>query len=192
MPGDSRSHPTLVIQLQQNTGYTKRELSIWVLQISIQGYGITASQIYRTPPRYLMGHGIVIGLYLLVIRLPDSTRCQQHAAELLLPERQISDPCYDTYRHLKLRLRQGMPSLQSRRIALRQMLCVQLRSLIMSEPTTLLLVISPLTSWPDYSIQTWRIQMCKARWQRALYQQRQLAETVIWLGSCCIRRVKRG
>lgn len=63
------AYPALVIgaawQLQLHAGYTKRALSIWVLQIFIQGYGITASQIYRTPPRYLMGHGIAMGLYVL-------------------------------------------------------------------------------------------------------------------------------
>ncbi len=48
-------------------GYTKRATAMWFIQIFIQSYSIIASQVYRTPPRFFMGHGIALGLYVLAI-----------------------------------------------------------------------------------------------------------------------------
>lgn len=46
-------------------GYTKRATAGWFTQIFIQSCSIIASQIYRTPPRYFLGHGVALGIYSL-------------------------------------------------------------------------------------------------------------------------------
>lgn len=46
-------------------GYTKRATAVWICQIFIQCYSIIATQVYRSPPRFFLGHGIALGLYAL-------------------------------------------------------------------------------------------------------------------------------
>lgn len=46
-------------------GYTKRSLAVWLMQIVINVYSIVATQAYRSPPRYFLGHGLALGLYVL-------------------------------------------------------------------------------------------------------------------------------
>ncbi|KEF58592.1 uncharacterized protein A1O9_06518 [Exophiala aquamarina CBS 119918] len=46
-------------------GYTKRSLAVWLMQIVINVYSVAATQVYRTPPRFYLGHGLALGLYCL-------------------------------------------------------------------------------------------------------------------------------
>lgn len=46
-------------------GYTKRSLAVWLMQIVINVYSIIATQAYRKPPRFYLGHGLALGLYTL-------------------------------------------------------------------------------------------------------------------------------
>lgn len=63
------AYPGLVISvawlLPMHGGYTKRATCMWIIQIFIQCYSIIATQVYRTPPRFFLGHGIAVGLYVL-------------------------------------------------------------------------------------------------------------------------------
>lgn len=63
------SYPALVIStawvLTLHGGYTKRAISVWFIQIFVQSYSIIASQVYRNPPRFLLGNGIALGLYII-------------------------------------------------------------------------------------------------------------------------------
>lgn len=65
------AYPSLVVGISWTMtfhgGYTKRATSSWAVQIVIQGYSIMASQIYRNPPRYFLGHGIALAVYALGI-----------------------------------------------------------------------------------------------------------------------------
>jgi MFS transporter, ACS family, DAL5 transporter family protein len=48
-----------------NAGYTKRSTVNGMLQVLIQSFSIISTQIYTTPPRFLKGHGIVLGFLVL-------------------------------------------------------------------------------------------------------------------------------
>lgn len=43
-------------------GYTKRAVSAAGVQIFIQCYSIISTQIYKKPPRFFLGHGVLLGL----------------------------------------------------------------------------------------------------------------------------------
>ena len=45
-----------------NAGYTKRSTAAAMFQISLQVFSIISTEIYTTPPRFLKGHGIMLGL----------------------------------------------------------------------------------------------------------------------------------
>jgi uncharacterized membrane protein len=47
--------------------YTKRSTAFAMAQITSQGLSIMGTQIYRNPPRYFVGHGIVLGFLLLAL-----------------------------------------------------------------------------------------------------------------------------
>ena len=44
-------------------GYTKRATAVWGSQVFLQCYSIIATQVYRNPPRFFLGHGVALGLY---------------------------------------------------------------------------------------------------------------------------------
>ncbi len=46
-------------------GYTKRAFAFAVSQIFVQGLGIMVTQIYKTPPRFFLGHGILLGVHVV-------------------------------------------------------------------------------------------------------------------------------
>jgi MFS family permease len=59
------TYPTTVLSATWVTtnhlGYTKRSTAWAVAQGSAQIFSIISTQIYRTPPRYYLGHGLLIG-----------------------------------------------------------------------------------------------------------------------------------
>lgn len=61
------AYPALVtgasFTLPLHGGYTKRATSNWGTQVFVQCYSIIATQVYRTPPRFFLGHGIALALY---------------------------------------------------------------------------------------------------------------------------------
>ena len=63
------AYPALVtavsFTLPMHGGYTKRATSMWGTQVFVQCYSIIATQVYRDPPRFFLGHGIALGLYAL-------------------------------------------------------------------------------------------------------------------------------
>lgn len=63
------AYPGLVVGvsfvLTQHGGYTKRATSNWGVQIFVQCYSIIATQVYRSPPRFFLGHGIALGFQAL-------------------------------------------------------------------------------------------------------------------------------
>jgi MFS family permease len=65
------AYPSLVVSISWmmtfHGGYTKRATASWINQVFIQGYSIMASQIYRNPPRYFLGHGISLAIYAIAI-----------------------------------------------------------------------------------------------------------------------------
>ncbi|ETN39953.1 uncharacterized protein HMPREF1541_06180 [Cyphellophora europaea CBS 101466] len=65
------TYPGLVIgiawTLTVHGGYTKKATFMWASQVMIQTYSIIATQVYRSPPRFFLGHGIALGLYVLGI-----------------------------------------------------------------------------------------------------------------------------
>lgn len=65
------AYPSLVVSiawmLTFHGGYTKRATASWINQVFIQGYSIMATQVYRNPPRYFLGHGIALGVYTIGI-----------------------------------------------------------------------------------------------------------------------------
>ncbi|KUJ17697.1 MFS general substrate transporter [Mollisia scopiformis] len=48
-------------------GYTKRSTAWAMAQITGQGLSIIGTQVYRTPPRYLAGHGTLLGFFCLAL-----------------------------------------------------------------------------------------------------------------------------
>jgi hypothetical protein len=46
-------------------GYTKRACAAWFLSISVNAQSIISSQVYRKPPRFLTGHAVALGSYVL-------------------------------------------------------------------------------------------------------------------------------
>jgi len=63
----SGAYPALVVSIAWSLtfhgGYTKKATAIWGFQTFVQCYSIIATQVYRTPPRFFLGHGIALGLY---------------------------------------------------------------------------------------------------------------------------------
>lgn len=61
--------PDLVISTSWLTtthgGYTKRCLAFAVSQVFVQGTGIMCTQIYKNPPRFFLGHGILLGIHVI-------------------------------------------------------------------------------------------------------------------------------
>lgn len=50
-----------------HAGYTKRATYVWMTQVVIQAFSIISSQVYRDPPRFFLGHGFSLGIYILAI-----------------------------------------------------------------------------------------------------------------------------
>ncbi|CAM1507619.1 Fc.00g072600.m01.CDS01 [Cosmosporella sp. VM-42] len=48
-----------------NAGYTKRATATFMAQVFIQCFSIMSTQIYTTPPRFMKGHGVLLGLMVL-------------------------------------------------------------------------------------------------------------------------------
>jgi hypothetical protein len=48
-------------------GYTKRSTAWAMAQITGQGLSIIGTQVYRHPPRFLAGHGTLLGFFLLAL-----------------------------------------------------------------------------------------------------------------------------
>ena len=48
-------------------GYSKRSTAFGVCQIFIQGYSIIGTQVYKKPPRFYTGHGVLLGLTILAL-----------------------------------------------------------------------------------------------------------------------------
>lgn len=48
-----------------NAGYTKRATASFMAQVFIQCFSIMSIQIYTAPPRFLKGHGVLLGLMVL-------------------------------------------------------------------------------------------------------------------------------
>lgn len=46
-------------------GWTKRCTAFALNLCLVQGYGIMATQVYRSPPRFFLGHGVLLGTYSL-------------------------------------------------------------------------------------------------------------------------------
>ncbi len=44
---------------------TANSLTLRIIQVFIQCYSIISTQVYRTPPRFFLGHGVSLGLYAL-------------------------------------------------------------------------------------------------------------------------------
>lgn len=63
--------PDLVISTSWLTsthgGYTKRCLAFAMSQVFVQGTGIMCTQIYRSPPRFFLGHGILLGVHVIAL-----------------------------------------------------------------------------------------------------------------------------
>jgi MFS family permease len=50
-----------------HSGYTKRSTAWAMAQITGQGLSIIGTQVYRNPPRYLAGHGTLLGFFSLAL-----------------------------------------------------------------------------------------------------------------------------
>ena len=65
------AYPGLVIgiafTIPTQGGYTKRATAVWITQVFVQLFSIMASQVYRSPPRFFLGHGVALGIYVLAI-----------------------------------------------------------------------------------------------------------------------------
>lgn len=65
------AYPCLVIMvawvLSMHGGYTKRATSVTGANIVIQGFSMISSQVYRHPPRFFLGHGFSLGVYLVAM-----------------------------------------------------------------------------------------------------------------------------
>lgn len=65
------AYPCLVISvawvLPMHGGYTKRAASMTGSSICIQGLSMVSSQVYRHPPRFFLGHGFSLGVYLVAM-----------------------------------------------------------------------------------------------------------------------------
>ena len=65
------AYPGLVIgiafTISTQGGYTKRATAVWITQVFVQLFSIMASQVYRSPPRFFLGHGVALGIYVLAI-----------------------------------------------------------------------------------------------------------------------------
>ena len=61
--------PDLVLAISGLTtthgGYTKQALAFAVSQFFVQGTGIMCTQIYKFPPRFFLGHGILLGVHVI-------------------------------------------------------------------------------------------------------------------------------
>lgn len=64
-------YPSIILTISWITinhgGYTKRSTAFAMAQIAGQGLSIMGTQIYRHPPRYLAGHGTVLGFFALAL-----------------------------------------------------------------------------------------------------------------------------
>lgn len=65
------AYPGLIISvafsLPIHGGYTKRATFVWSSQVFVQSFSIIASQVYRSPPRFFLGHGFALGTYIVAI-----------------------------------------------------------------------------------------------------------------------------
>ncbi|RVX71958.1 hypothetical protein B0A52_04357 [Exophiala mesophila] len=63
------AYPCLVISvawtITLHGGYTKRATATTASSIVIQGLSMVSSQVYRHPPRFFLGHGFSLGVYLV-------------------------------------------------------------------------------------------------------------------------------
>lgn len=73
------AYPGLVISTAFNlpihAGFTKRATVVWITQVFIQALSIVASQVYRSPPRFFLGHGFSLGTYVVSIGCTYLLRC---------------------------------------------------------------------------------------------------------------------
>ena len=65
----SGAYPALTVAIAwvmtMHGGYTKRATSVWGTQLWVQTCSIVSTQVYRTPPRFFLGHGLSLGIYVL-------------------------------------------------------------------------------------------------------------------------------
>ncbi|KAF2173687.1 hypothetical protein M409DRAFT_61982 [Zasmidium cellare ATCC 36951] len=97
------SYPGVVLGasflLLNQAGYTKRATAWAVTQIFIQCYSIIATQVYTSPPRYLKGHGVLVGLNFVAVVaiaiksiLMKRSNAQRDAADQRFQEEGTADP----------------------------------------------------------------------------------------------------
>ena len=64
-------YPSIILTVSWITinhgGYTKRSTAWAMAQITGQGLSIIGTQVYRHPPRYLAGHGTLLGFFTLAL-----------------------------------------------------------------------------------------------------------------------------
>jgi hypothetical protein len=64
-------YPSIILTVSWITinhgGYTKRSTAFAMAQITGQGLSIMGTQIYRHPPRYIAGHGTLLGFFALAL-----------------------------------------------------------------------------------------------------------------------------
>lgn len=64
-------YPSVILTVSWITinhgGYTKRATAFAMAQITSQGLSIMGTQIYRNPPRYIAGHGTLLGFFCLAL-----------------------------------------------------------------------------------------------------------------------------
>ncbi|KAH8820252.1 major facilitator superfamily domain-containing protein [Xylogone sp. PMI_703] len=64
-------YPSIILTVSWITinhgGYTKRSTAFAMAQITGQGLSIIGTQVYRDPPRYLAGHGTLLGFFSLAL-----------------------------------------------------------------------------------------------------------------------------
>lgn len=64
-------YPTVILTgawiLINHGGYTKRSTAWAMAQIAAQSCGIIGTQVYRRPPRFLTGHGVLLGFLVMAM-----------------------------------------------------------------------------------------------------------------------------
>jgi hypothetical protein len=64
-------YPSVILTVSWITinhgGYTKRSTAWAMAQLTSQGLSIMGTQIYRNPPRYFAGHGVVLAFFCLAL-----------------------------------------------------------------------------------------------------------------------------
>jgi MFS family permease len=106
------SYPGTVIgiswALSLHGGYTKRSCAAWFMSISVNAQAIVSSQVYRKPPRYLAGHGVALGSYvlatvctlILIYLLSRANRAKDQRAADFASRQEIDPDMAEDYEHL--------------------------------------------------------------------------------------------